>query len=277
MDVTTINNYWKSKQKLEEEVWNDLSFAIRSRLNELPFDMLSDKALEDLTYYTKDLSFDISTYHKFRSVLKILRHYPLDQKQLSTWNIIIDQLYNFINYHEIPEHLVVDFTDTFIAERLLVGVKLTVIYAYEKTVSAEIICDKLNFTQRELELFVNSIRFGTSPDEHTTQPYFFDSLVEQYKEKHFTFDVDQFNFFDEGYLFVPIFICYLRSIARRRSPEILRRLLNNDNSAFYKKGRVSKYTYGLHLSTKKGALIRDDLLYRSYDVEEFKTIYGISN
>ena len=280
MEVSTINNYWKSKKKLEEEIWNDLSISIRSRFNELPFDMLSDKALEDLTFYTKDLSFDIETYHKFRIVMKILRHYPLDQRQLNTWKVIIDQLYCFINYNEIPEHLAVDFTDTFIAERLLVGVKLTVIYAFERKLSSEIICDKLNFTQRELELFVTNIRFGTNPDDHISQPSFLNSLAEQYREKHISFDAEQFNFFDEGYLFVPIFICYLRSIARRRSPVILRRILKGDNSAFVKKGgkdRFSVFTYGLHLSNKKGSLIRDELLYREYDVEEFKTIYGISS
>lgn len=277
MNPETIRNYYLAEEQFQLEIARELAEPLKDKINELPFEMLSDIARESLTYYTKDLSFDVETHHELLVILKILRHYPVDQRQLSFWRKVVDDLYRFINFDILPRQLMIDFTDTFIAERLLVGIRLVVLYGTLPKISKEILCDALNFTEKEIELFITIQRYGFNPDTFLSNNTFLKSLVSKYRNNSFTFTAQTFKYHEEGKLFIPIFVCYLRSIAKRKSPEVLNRILRGDNTYFMKKGRIAEYTFGLHIESFNNPTIVDDLLERTYDIEEFKTIYGISD
>lgn len=277
MSPETIRNYYLAEQRFQLEIARELAEPLKDKINELPFEMLSDISRESLTYYTKDLSFDVDTHHELLVILKTLRHYPIDQRQLSFWRRIVDDLYRFINFDILPRQLLIDFTDTFIAERLLVGIRLVVLYGTLPRISKDILCDALNFSEKELELFVTIQRFGFNPDAFLSNNEYLKSLVSKYRNNPFTFTSETFKYYDEGHLLIPIFVCYLRSIAKRKTPEVLNRILRGDNLYFAKKGRIEVYTFGLHIKGYYNPKIVDDLLDRTYDVEEFKTIYGISD
>lgn len=277
MSPETIRNYYLAEQRFQLEIARELAEPLKDKINELPFEMLSDISRESLTYYTKDLSFDVDTHHELLVILKTLRHYPIDQRQLSFWRRVVDDLYRFINFDILPRQLLIDFTDTFIAERLLVGIRLVVLYGTLPRISKDILCDALNFSEKELELFVTIQRFGFNPDAFLSNNEYLKSLVSKYRNNPFTFTSETFKYYDEGHLLIPIFICYLRSVAKRKTPEVLNRILRGDNLYFAKKGRIEVYTFGLHIKGYSNPKIVDDLLDRTYDVEEFKTIYGISD